>query len=692
VRISAPPRGPPGDPDTRSGHLWAPEHLDHLAVDGIEVPPAGVMLYIDGVKVATTDLEIIYGWIDRWGPSLNLGIALNERHVAVDVDPRNGGDKTLKRLEKERGSLDRSLVSSTGGGGLHIFGASDTSVRTSHGKLGGGIDVQGSGSYVVAPPSRHISGRLYRWQGRGPWGVAKLAVLPTGWLDRPADDPPVSPEAGTTGLNILREGERNKGLASLAGHLRNAGLFHEGLRAALVAENQARCQPPLEADEVDRIAASISTYPALASSPGDDKAEFVMRAVLDRHYANGAHLIHAADQQFWRFDGKRWAPISRAVIEGVILDTIQALSLPRSGTASILKQTVSLLAAKTAVPDDRLRFLAPPEPVLNLVNGELWIASDGNVELRPHRAVSYLRHLLDVSYDPDALCPQYNRVIKEIFSGDKVMVRHWHEIAGYLIQPSRKIPLVLILEGGGGNGKSALMQTIVRLMGSDLVSATKVETLENNRFAIGGLLGKLMLLDDDVKSGAKLPDGLLKVLSEAKLLTGERKYGQPFNFVGLAVPVLLCNGVPSLADLSHGMLRRLMVVRFKEQFENDPTVFERIWGKELPGILNRAVAGLQRVIRRGWRFKHPKALVEAKDRWLTFANPLPAFIEQRCVRDGKCLLRHLYSAYNRWAEEMGITMKQQQLTVRRNLENLGFTVIRSSDGPEVRGLRLKSGV
>ena len=76
-------------------------------------------------------MQIIHGWIDKWGPTLNLGIALNERHVAVDVDPRHGGYKTLRRLEKERGSLDRSLVSSTGGGGLHIFGASDTSVRTS---------------------------------------------------------------------------------------------------------------------------------------------------------------------------------------------------------------------------------------------------------------------------------------------------------------------------------------------------------------------------------------------------------------------------------------------------------------------------------------------------------------------------------------------------------------------------------
>ena len=193
--------------------------------------------------------------------------------------------------------------------------------------------------------------------------MTRLPKLSDSWA-RSSKEPLPSSAFVSTGPDKLREGERNVGLAKLAGHLWRAGLSLETLRAALHSENQSRCNPPLETDEVDRIAASVASYPQPANSLSDDKAEFVMRAVLDRSYAGGAHLIHAADQQFWRFDGKQWVPISRSVLEGIVLDTIQALSLPRSGTASILKQTVSLLAAKTAVPDDRLRFLSPPEPVL----------------------------------------------------------------------------------------------------------------------------------------------------------------------------------------------------------------------------------------------------------------------------------------------------------------------------------------
>ena len=48
---------------------------------------------------------------------------------------------------------------------------------------------------------------------------------------------------------------------------------------------------------------------------------------------------------------------------------------------------------------------------------------------------------------------------------------------------------------------------------------------------------------------ARLPDGMLKTISEAKEVTGELKYRPSFNFVVRTVPVLLCNNV-SFAGLT----------------------------------------------------------------------------------------------------------------------------------------------
>jgi Primase C terminal 1 (PriCT-1) len=64
----------------------------------------------------------------------------------------------------------------------------------------------------------------------------------------------------------IREGERNATLASLAGAMRRHGASVEAIRAALQAENQRRCDPPLPDKEVVGIAASIARYQPTVSA------------------------------------------------------------------------------------------------------------------------------------------------------------------------------------------------------------------------------------------------------------------------------------------------------------------------------------------------------------------------------------------------------------------------------------------
>jgi hypothetical protein len=63
----------------------------------------------------------------------------------------------------------------------------------------------------------------------------------------------------------IPEGWRNATLFTLAASLRARGLSRAGIEAALLAENQARCRPPLPEDEVRRIAESAGRYPAGAA-------------------------------------------------------------------------------------------------------------------------------------------------------------------------------------------------------------------------------------------------------------------------------------------------------------------------------------------------------------------------------------------------------------------------------------------
>lgn len=119
----------------------------------------------NGVYSATTSEAAVRSWWAR-RPMANVGIAIDEGRLAgcriVDVDIRNGGDRTLAALEAEHGSLPISLRQRTGANGAHValrFG--EGALRS---KLGPGLELLGPGRYFVAAPSAHPETRRpYEW-------------------------------------------------------------------------------------------------------------------------------------------------------------------------------------------------------------------------------------------------------------------------------------------------------------------------------------------------------------------------------------------------------------------------------------------------------------------------------------------------------------------------------------------------
>lgn len=98
-----------------------------------------------------------------WAENPDAGVAVacaQSGLVVLDIDPRNGGYDTLKRLEAEHGPLKSSTVTLTQGGGEHRYFQAEPGV-TYPASLGPGVDVKHNG-YVLAEPSRGELG-FYRW-------------------------------------------------------------------------------------------------------------------------------------------------------------------------------------------------------------------------------------------------------------------------------------------------------------------------------------------------------------------------------------------------------------------------------------------------------------------------------------------------------------------------------------------------
>lgn len=656
-----------------------------------------------GFKDAVKDYKAFKALCSQY-PEFNIGIATGEVSsvVVLDIDPRNGGHDTLEAFEKQHGKLPPTWTCRTGGGGTHIFfrAANFPIPKDNAGRLiGPGVDFLGEGAYAVAAPSLHESGQAYEWvDGLAPW-ECKLARLPRkirrhikAAIDKKAPKGKSKP-VGEEPVTSVTEGTRNTTFFQKASRMRHIGMSEDEILDALTAINAKQGDPPLEPEEIAKIAASAGSYPA---QPEGDTPDFPMRVVkrlLDQKFAQGDHLIYAPDHRFYVFVVTHWVEAGEAWIKSLLLEVLEGM--PSNGRyASVLNDAMNLLKAKRAVTGDVFRQMEEPYPVITCLNGEVWLNERG-AELRPHSPATFSRHCLPVVYDPAATCPTYDEALAGIFA-DAIdpdeMVRHWNEFFGYAIQPSRAYPIVVILLGGGANGKTKLVNTITRLMGRGLVYSGRIEELESNKFALGALRGKLLFVDDDVRTGIRLPDGTLKKISEEKELTGEQKYQNQFNFVSRAIPVLLCNNIPSLPDLSHGMLRRLQVLQFKRTFKgskDDKGLFPRIWATEMSGVLNRAIEGWTRLQKRN-RFRLPADAKAAQREWLIHANPLEGFLDEQCTQEptATVLLADFYKAYTEWCKESGYNRVQQKSTVKRNLQNKGFETKKRNRGQTIIGLCL----
>lgn len=657
----------------------------------------------NGVKDATNDFLKFKEQV-KGRDNFNIGIATNNL-VVIDIDPRNGGLRGLKKLKKELGPLTGPKVR-TGGGGLHYYYLAPKGQEIRCGVLEPGVDIKARCGYVVAPGSAHSSGKPYAWiDGRSP-NDKKIRPLPEKWLaailqrrERKKSAASETTSAITTSTDtIIPEGRRNDTLTSIAGKLRAQGRDVAAIEAELQQINKERCHPQLDEQEVSRIAKSSERWVAGVGEPS--VSERVVQHLLEAHFANSNHLRYERDQEFYEFTSTHWRPIPRKVLQKQVLAIIRNL-FPgeRKRITALANEVMNLLEIETSDAVDALHFEAKPPPVLNLLNGELWLRDDGTVELKPHRPETGLRHVLPVMYDAAATCPEYDNAVAEIFSkGDDPdrMLKVWHQLVGYVIQPSRNRPTIVILEGPGGDGKTKLVLTIAQLLGPNAVYSSDVSQLEASKFGIGGLVGKFLFIDDDVNAGAKLPDGTLKRISEGKTLTGERKHKDPFDFVCRTIPFLLCNNTPLINDLSKGFRRRLKVFTLTREFsekEQDKMLFNRIWANELSGVLNHALQGWREFVANGHEFSASSDLNRGMTKLLAKANPLAAYIEERCEKksDAAVGLNALYTDYTTWSTEAGYNHPLVRHKLKGLLVGLGYKTKTVQGYTHVCGLKLRSG-
>jgi putative DNA primase/helicase len=210
---------------------------------------------------ATCDLKQIKKWWATW-PEANVAIAtgMESGVIVVDVDMKNGknGKATLSALVKQHENFATRMAGSPTGGEHYHFKSPGYKIGNRAG-FAHGIDFRGDGGYIVVAPSRRSEG-VYAWTND-----SDIAPCPAWLLDLIKTEKSAEVKATASDADKIVAGSRNAYLASLAGSMRNKGAVPEAIHAALIAQNQSKCAPPLSDEEVATIANSISKYEPSAS-------------------------------------------------------------------------------------------------------------------------------------------------------------------------------------------------------------------------------------------------------------------------------------------------------------------------------------------------------------------------------------------------------------------------------------------
>ena len=329
----------------------------------------------------------------------------------------------------------------------------------------------------------------------------------------------------------------------------------------------------------------------------------------------------------------------------------------------------------------KAELLRSAENYINLRNGLINLDS---FELEPHQRDVFSTLQLPIEYDPDAKCPNFRAFLRDVFMGDKELVRLLQECMGYAISPSVEAQKFFILYSDGASGKSTFCDILFELAGGAAnVSCVALADL-GKRFQRSQLVDKVLNLSTESDVSGILDTQAIKAITSGDPIQIERKGENPFTYKVNAKIVAAVNHLPYPRDKSYAFVRRMTIIPFLRRFVDDPKaeheakIDREIKSRlldELPGILNFALNGLRRLRENELQFSESKKAKKIIASYERDVNPLLDFVKvcvTRSVKD-RISTDAFYAIFREWCYENGHT-RSASLTKRRFLHELRVTL------------------
>ena len=322
--------------------------------------------------------------------------------------------------------------------------------------------------------------------------------------------------------------------------------------------------------------------------------------------------------------------------------------------------------------------------LVNLENGTFAIGPNRS-GLRGFNRGDFLTHQLPFAYDPNAQAPRFRQYL------DKVLpdIQRQHVLAEYLgyvfIHPGTlKLEKTLLLYGSGANGKSVFFEIVNALLGPVNVSSYSLQSLTNENGYFRAKIAN-MLVNYASEINGNLETAIFKQLVSGEPVEARLPYGEPFTLTHYAKLIFNCNELPKDVEHTHAYFRRFLIIPFDvtiPEAEQDKTLSKQIIEKELSGVFNWVLEGLNRLLAQKQFSPCDAARLQAENYKLQ-SDSVQMFLEEQGYKPSPSqynLIKELYNEYRHFCIDDGGYRPVNRTNFSKRLESTGIVVIRKNVG------------
>ncbi len=376
-----------------------------------------------------------------------------------------------------------------------------------------------------------------------------------------------------------------------------------------------------------------------------------------------SRVLHFWQGDFHQFDGACFRELSPADLRACVYELLAVRCVGAGGKPLAVKKRVVddfidalKAAAKLSDAITPPAFLVgndDPREFIACRNGLLHVPTR---TLRPAMPSFFTRNALAFDFNANAPAPaEWLRFLESIWADDFQQWDTLQEWFAYCLTLDTRQQKIFLIVGPKRSGKGTIARVLTALVGAANTGAPTLANLGAS-FGMEGLIGKQLAIISDARLGhkadaASIAENLLRISGEDHLSV-PRKF-QPDYTAQLPVRfMLMTNELPTLADASGALASRFVILAMSESFygREDQTLFDRLWG-ELPGILNWALDGLDRLRERG-HFDQPHAALHLVEQLDALGSPVKAFVVDCCeVGPTKWVAASaLFEAWQAWCQ------------------------------------------